>query len=342
MAFRIQLKQGSSLQAQTYLGMEGELFLDTQAKILYAHDGITPGGHGVALSEAEVVRLFNDQFIHRFTPELRAKLESIQALATKNADDVFLLDRKNHQGTQSAETLTGLGSMAFVDTRNFPFTNLMPDSGRFAGPVNPLINVLSTPFTAGSWFTPYNGGSASLGGKFLTDNGSFGGSREPLNADTLDLIETMGRDDIGWGRFGVEFYILKLTMGNSPVNYPTPGTDEVIRWLASTTNMRAIYGQGVYMTFVCWMKAITGSAMFGSASELYYDGVEVPIRTPLPTGWHHVRRHSFVHAGYDNGAPQLYLTPGASVLIALPAFFNGYCDVGIHYSPIPGFNASIA
>ena len=55
-----------------------------------------------------------------------------------------------------------------------PFLNLMPDSGRFAGNINPLILRFTGAFSS-SFLAPWNGASIADGGKYIYDNTTFGG-----------------------------------------------------------------------------------------------------------------------------------------------------------------------
>jgi len=337
MAFRIQIKRGSSLQAQAFMGVEGELFIDSELNRLYVHDGITQGGLRVGLSEAEILELIKAIEERAFTPELRAKLSSIEAQATKNADDAFLLNRRNHTGKQDASTLTGLGSMAFVDTRSFPFINLMPDSGRFMPRQNPL-SLLVGDYTPTTFLDPWgpNRVTQVSGGKFINDNTTFGGSRGALNQDVIELLNVQGRTD---KRYGVEFNINKYTMSDNPTenNYNSSNGNEA--WLTTVSTHKAIFGLGDYTTFVCWIKVLKGTAFF--RGSCFLDGTKVEDYRELPNAWVHVRIHKINPRGYDNAFPFLCLSVKGEVLIALPAFFHGRHDPGIHINPISGFNKNI-
>lgn len=53
-----------------------------------------------------------------FTTALKTKLDDIQAGATANATDSYLLNRANHTGTQPASTITGLATVATTGSYN--------------------------------------------------------------------------------------------------------------------------------------------------------------------------------------------------------------------------------
>lgn len=44
MAIKFRILRGNTAQAGAYVGAAGLLLWDTQAKRLYVHDGVTPGG----------------------------------------------------------------------------------------------------------------------------------------------------------------------------------------------------------------------------------------------------------------------------------------------------------
>ncbi len=67
-----------------------------------------------------------------------------------------------------------LGTAAGADINGMPFLNLMPDSGRFAGNINPLILRFTGAFSS-SFLAPWNGASIADGGKYIYDNTTFGG-----------------------------------------------------------------------------------------------------------------------------------------------------------------------
>lgn len=68
------------------------------------------------------------------------------------------------------------------DAANMPLVNLMPDSGRYAGTVNPLAITLAQPWANSTFSSGWNGASFMDGGKFTHDNSSNGGGGAELNA----------------------------------------------------------------------------------------------------------------------------------------------------------------
>jgi hypothetical protein len=44
MATTLQLRRGTAAEAAAFTGAVGELFIDTQNKLVYLHDGVTAGG----------------------------------------------------------------------------------------------------------------------------------------------------------------------------------------------------------------------------------------------------------------------------------------------------------
>ena len=54
MAKRLQLRRGTTAEHSSFIGAAGEPTYDTDKKSLVLHDGITPGGTGIASTEDEV------------------------------------------------------------------------------------------------------------------------------------------------------------------------------------------------------------------------------------------------------------------------------------------------
>lgn len=54
-----QHKRGSTAEAEEWVGAEGTFFIDLEKKKLYLHDGATPGGSSVSLTQAEIEDIIN-------------------------------------------------------------------------------------------------------------------------------------------------------------------------------------------------------------------------------------------------------------------------------------------
>lgn len=230
----------------------------------------------------------------------------------------------------------GLGTFATENYAAAPFVNIMPDSGRFAGKMNPLSLGASDTFAASSFFSAINGSAMSSAGKFIFNNSTFGGSAGVLTASVQSLITATGRTSSD-ARYGVEFYVCKITAGTGTAA-PSVGSDSVTRYLLTTNNNKAIAGSSGFTTAAFWIRAAVGSAHFIYDAEV--DGVLTPALTPVPNGWHHIRMVQQFSRGYDSGIgfPSIRATINAEVEIALPAFFTGAVDTGIHTAPLPNIN----
>ncbi len=69
MAIKFRILRGNTAQAGAYVGAAGQLLWDTQAKRLYVHDGVTPGGSiASGLTQAAVQALI-DASVGGLTPE---------------------------------------------------------------------------------------------------------------------------------------------------------------------------------------------------------------------------------------------------------------------------------
>tara|TARA_Y100000780_G_scaffold125525_1_gene113015 strand:- start:1274 stop:2725 length:1452 start_codon:yes stop_codon:yes gene_type:complete len=227
----------------------------------------------------------------------------------------------------------GLGTFATANYAAAPFVNVMPDSGRFAGKMNPLA-LSAGSFVTSGFFDTYNGSTQSSAGKFIHNNTTNGGSAGALTEPVTSLLTKLGRSSAS-ARYGTEFYVLRITAG-SGTQTPGVGTDAVTRYLLSINNTRALFGSDGKSTFVGYLRCVSGSAHIGL--EHYQDGVLVPAGTPLGAGWRHCRVVLDSAIGYDNGYPRIQTTSGAAVELALASFFTGVVDVGLHKSPLLTIN----
>ncbi|WP_425056624.1 hypothetical protein, partial [Pseudomonas abyssi] len=91
----------------------------------------------------------------------------------------------------AGRTALDLGTFATANYAAAPFVNVMPDSGRFAGKMNPL-SLTAGSFVASGFFSAYNGSVQSSAGKFIFDNTTNGGSAGALTAVVSELIAAMG------------------------------------------------------------------------------------------------------------------------------------------------------
>ncbi|HBN9476461.1 TPA: DUF2793 domain-containing protein [Pseudomonas aeruginosa] len=241
-----------------------------------------------------------------------------------------------------------LGTAAGADLNGMPFLNLMPDSGRYAGSINPLVLRFTEAFSS-SFLTPWNGASIADGGKYIYDNTTNGGTAGNLNQRVQDLLAAMGRSSGSLARYGVEFYTAVLTAGPNATTGST-GADGTTRYLQMTNSSRALFIANGWCTAVLWIRAEAGSLHFMPSTapttdyKIWLNGVSVlPGQVLTPSdGWKHVRISKKSAQGYDNGFPFLYMSLGASAAMACPAFFGGLVDPGIHVAPIATVNSQSA
>lgn len=216
------------------------------------------------------------------------------------------------------------------DTASYPFINLMADNGRWAGRVDPVATLFTAAFATNSWYPAYNGSSMANGGKFIYDNSTNGGSAGALTEPVQSLLLAQGRS-LDVRRYGVEFYVATSTAGQG-TTVPSAGADGVIRYL-TWAMQKAIAASDNYATHVCWIRCRSGTVHIAARS--FVDGVERQAGYVLPAGWHHLRVVMANAYGYFGNMPYVYSTPGAVIDLALPAYFSGAVDVGMHFNPIP-------
>ena len=227
----------------------------------------------------------------------------------------------------------GLGTFATANYAAAPFVNLMPDSGRFAGKMNPMSRSAgayqTSPFLSG-----YNGATSSSAGKFIHNNTTNGGSAGDLTQDVEDLLAAMGRLGAS-ARYGIEFYVNQLTAGSGTL-VGTVGIDGVSRNLLTTNGDRALFASDTYSTFVAWVRVKSGSAHI----DVPYtkNSVSVPSGTLLAATWQPIAVRLSSILGYQSSFPRIYAAAGSEVQIAVPAFYPGVVDVGIHTAPLPNIN----
>ncbi|HCF7134668.1 hypothetical protein ACTXY8_14015, partial [Pseudomonas aeruginosa] len=157
-----------------------------------------------------------------------------------------------------------LGTAAGADLNGMPFLNLMPDSGRYAGSINPLILRFTEAFSS-TFLTPWNGASIADGGKYIYDNTTNGGTAGNLNQRVQDLLVAMGRSSGSLARYGVEFYTAVLTAGPNATTGST-GADGTTRYLQMTNSSRALFIANGWCTAVLWIRAEAGSLHFMPAT----------------------------------------------------------------------------
>lgn len=225
-----------------------------------------------------------------------------------------------------------MGTFATASYATAPFINVMPDSGRFSGKINPLELTVAASFANSPFFSSYNGSTQSDSGKFIFNNTTYGGTGGVLTEPVVSLMVAMGRAP---ARYGTEFRVCRIKAGTGTIR-PTIGTDGVTRYLCTTNNGKAIFATGGTSTAAFWVRVLSGSMHIDNAYWL--NGVAKAGGTPIPAGWHHVRVVMYSPIGYDAAAPFLQATQGADVDLALPAFFTGNVDTGLHTSPIPTIN----
>lgn len=227
-----------------------------------------------------------------------------------------------------------------------PHINLMNDSGRFAGEINPLARDIAAAFANSLFFSPFNSTTVASAGKFIHNNTTNGGTAGALTQDVIDLLAAMGRTG-GAARFGVEFYIASFTMGaGTTIGFTF--LDGVTRYQMTVNGSRAIFGFGNYTTAVFWVRLKTegtignklGIQKATADHTIYKNDVAQSTHLTLGTadGWTHINSQIISNLGYDNSFPYLYALAGDVVQIAVPAFFAGVARPGIHRAPVATIN----
>lgn len=211
--------------------------------------------------------------------------------------------------------------------------NMLNDSGRFAGKIDPSTLVLGTGFAAHGFLTPYNNSGPWISaGKFVFDNSTNGGAGEALTADVQALLASMGRTGVT-ARYGVEFYLGQLTAGTGQA-----GAIGGSGYMLTINNTRVVYGAGGYATFGARVRAKSGTLYIGV--PYYKNDTLVPAGTAITPaeGFVKIRVVHQTVLGYDNAFPYLGAVPGSIIQMALPVVTPGIADFGALTCPIPTLN----
>lgn len=232
--------------------------------------------------------------------------------------------------------------------QGFPFINVMSDSGKVTAKSNPLDRVAGAFNNAKMelFFNPYNGSSAwAQVGKFIYDNTTYGGSAGALTQPVIDLLTAQGRVASGTARYGVEYYVVEKTAGTL-TTAPHPSYPNNYLATIMATSVGAVFGSGNKATFAGWIRAIDGTQLvIGYGVRTYINGNLIAggagfALTPA-MGWVHFRCVHTVVQGYDTAFPRIYAEVSQKFQMALPAFFTGQVDCGIHVVPIQNINELI-
>lgn len=228
-----------------------------------------------------------------------------------------------------------------------PFVNLMSDSGKITAKTNPLDRVVAAfdNVKVSLFLSPYNSSSAwAQVGKFIFDNSTNGGAAGALTQPVIDLLTAQGRTGVG-ARYGVEYYVIEKQMGSGTL---APHATYTSNYLATVmaTSVTATFGAGNTSTFTGWIRVIDGTQLIvGGSGRTFINGVPISgssgyVLTPA-MGWVHIRTNYTTLNGYANGFPYIYAETNQHFQLALPAFFCGDVDVGIHVAPIQNINELI-
>lgn len=274
-------------------------------------------------------------------------------LYTDNADSALgtRIDNTNTSVTAVSNRVTPLERIA--DER--AYINMMPDSGRYAGKINPMD--LMTRDSAGAlkvfensrFFLPFNSTTVSQIGKFIYDNTTNGGASTDNTAGTAgaltqavqDLLAVQGRTGSA-ARYGVEYFVARYQMGAGTSDAAASGG--ATRYLMTTNAPHAMYGGG-RVTMAFWIRfAAAGGAWTQIAihnlGKIIRDGVDWTgdLLLSATDGWTHVVTQHESTLGYTTSFPFIRARNGDVVQIAIPAIFPGFVYPPIHSAPYPTMN----
>ena len=224
---------------------------------------------------------------------------------------------------------------SFITTARseFPATNLLQDSGRFAGNDDRALLLGGRLFAAPGFLTPYNGASAwSSAGEFIHDNSTNGGTAGALPQSAIDLLAAIGRVGSD-ASLGVEFFIGQITAGTGTFQQ----AGNAGHYLLTANTSENMYGSSGFLTFAAWVRAVSGSFSMPTSTGLYVDGVkQLNAVTLIPSdGFKHVKIELPSVRGFDSAAPNLGAAANSVIQLALPVVTAGRGGIGVHTAPVP-------
>lgn len=236
--------------------------------------------------------------------------------------------------------LPTLGTAAAANFASMPFRNIMSDSGMFGGSVDPYLDItLPNPFANNPVFlSGYNGSTITNdGSKFIHNNTTNGGTSGNLTSTVSDLLTALLRSGVA-ARYGAEFYVAQMTAG-SGTSIPLATPDGNVYQM--TGGNSPFTSSNNTQTFVGWIRVRSGSNPFYIKNNVYIDGVlqSGSYYKFTDNNFHHVRMVVTPVIGYAAGFPYFFSTAGTVIDIALPGFFTGLVDVGLHTAPLKTINA---
>lgn len=216
-----------------------------------------------------------------------------------------------------------------------PTFNLLADSGRFAGNDDAFDQFVLNGFTAPSYFSSANGASAPIeAGYYRYDARDLGGAvTAPIAQSVIDLATAMPG---GPHATLMEFYVAEITAGTG-TTLPTSLAPDLYN-----IGNKAVYGTGLDNSFTraFWVRALDGDVAFAPDSDTLprFNGVDSTDGVLTSPNWTHVSITEHNFNGFSFDWPNIYMSPGHRIEIALPVLTPGRVT-GIHTSPVPFIGA---
>ena len=184
----------------------------------------------------------------------------------------------------------------------------------------------------------YNASTLTATSKFIDNNTDFGGTAGSLNVDSLSLVDALdtkaGRTE---KRYGSEFYILDITSGNGTIDAITHNSKTYHPCISNDSIV--LHRIGKYVTWTGWVRLKTlntgsnnGILLGKTGITTHIDGVVQAGVYLLTTasGWVHVRQTKLLTTEYENFIPAIASNDLDVVQIALPGYFKGLINTGMH------------
>jgi hypothetical protein len=304
--------------------------------VLLSHDDATPGSGDMRLILNKAVANDTASIVYQSNWSGRAEcgLSGDDRLQIKVSTD-----GADWKTALSVDPISGVVDMPH--TRSFePPMNLLKDSGRFCGSPDPQ-SVSAPNFGAPSYLAPYNGAMFEPGPAFIHNNTTYGGSVGELDAKVDGFISRM--KSASTRRYGVEFYILKVTAGIGTVGALVSGDTN---YYLSLTNLSVPIPPRLSVNYHILVES--GAVAIGRSGDRYIDGTlseDLAVSITSSNGWTQITQlidsPPETFNGYQPNLMRVYGSPGSVFYLAAPVIMPGHIETkpGLLHGIVPSLDA---
>ncbi|MGB6230500.1 MAG: DUF2793 domain-containing protein, partial [Litorimonas sp.] len=214
--------------------------------------------------------------------------------------------------------------------------NLFADGGVFGGVPEPA-GYDAGPFAVPDWIQTMNGATLEHHDSYYSNSSTNGGTNAANGPDAQALMVDVISP--GSARYQRGFHTARLSAGSGR-GFPLSGSDGTERHLALIRRLSVVPLKMTYSLYLLARGDAIGLSVF-PGTQMILDGVPTTATSLVPADgrWHHLVTRTDGDYGTvprrDSAATRLYLAPGASLLMALPAALCGLHDLPREVGAIP-------